>query len=79
MQFMPIYYGKNVVGLFKFIAEGRGYHPQTEIIELFVFVKGGKVCPSLKKVVNIKKVDSESSSPRKKNSHLMSKELFLPF
>ena len=40
MQFMPIYYGKNVVGLFKFIAEGRGYHPQTEILELFGFDEG---------------------------------------
>ena len=67
MKFIPIFYCKNVVDLFKFIAEGRGYHPQTEILELFGFDKGGKVCPSLKKVVNLKKLESEVSRPLKKN------------
>ena len=62
-EFRPVFYCKNVIELFKFVAHRRGYHPQTDLIELFGCDKGGKILPSVKKVVNIKKVVDEFSSP----------------
>ena len=62
-KFMPIFFCKDVIALFSFVAQRREYHPQTDLIELFGCDKGGKILPSLKRVVNIKKVISEFSSP----------------
>ena len=62
----PVFYCKDIPGLFKFVAERRGYHAHTELMQLFGYDKGGQKTPSLKKVVNIKKVVSEFSSPHRK-------------
>ena len=63
-DFRPVFYCKDVIGLFRFVSQRRGYHSQTELIELFGCDKGGKILPSLKRTVNIKKVVSEFSSPQ---------------
>ena len=62
-KFLPVFYCKDVIGLFKFVSQRRGYHSQTDLIQLFGCDKGGKILPSLKRTVNIKKVVSEFSSP----------------
>ena len=69
-KFMPVFYCKDVPGLFRFIAERRQYHSLTDLMVLIGFDKGGKDPPTLKRVVNIQKIHDEFSSPhhRKKRS-----------
>ena len=58
-----IFYCKDLPGLTDFIQEKRGYHSQTDRIQLFGFDKD---LDSLKKVFNLKKVNDEFSSPQHK-------------
>ena len=62
-DFRPIFYCKDVIGLLEFVSQRRGYHAQTDLMELFRCDKGGKILPFLKSLVNLKKLVSESSSP----------------